>query len=162
MKGFIFQAYDREHDILMSDVFEIHLLELPKVHRCKVQYEGTKLLSWLIFLYADTEEEIIMAAEGKPAIQKAHHSLQIMSLDEENRRLYEAREMFLHDQATRMYESREEGIEIGIEKGKKQERETVAKNLLSKGMDDEFVMETTGLDQSTIDRLKKTLSLPTQ
>ena len=48
----------------------------------------------------------------------------------------------------------EEGIEKGVEKGK----ETVAKNLLSKGMDDEFVMETTGLDQSIIDKLKKVLS----
>ena len=99
-----------------------------------------------------------MAAEGKPAIQKAYNNLQIMSLDEENRRLYEAREMFLHDQATRMYEAREEGLE----EGKKQERETVAKNLLTKGMDDEFVMDTTGLDQSIIDKLKKSLSLPTQ
>ncbi|WP_373838826.1 hypothetical protein [Methanospirillum sp.] len=73
-----------------------------------------------------------------------------MSLDEENRRLYEAKEMFLHDQATRMYEAKEEGMEKG--------KETVAKNLLSKGMDDEFVMETTGLDQSIIDKLKKSLS----
>ena len=111
-----------------------------------------------------------MATQGKPAIQKAHHSLQIMSLDEENRRLYEAREMFLHDQATRMWEAKEEGLEKGreqgleqgLEKGRKQgrqqERETVAKNLLSKGMDDEFVIETTGIDQSIIDKLKKTLS----
>ena len=99
-----------------------------------------------------------MVTEGKPAIQKAYNNLQIMSLDEETRRLYEAREMFLHDQATRMYEAKEEGLEEGMKKGK----ETVAKNLLSKGMDDKFVMETTGLDQSIIDKLKKSLSLPTQ
>ncbi len=99
-----------------------------------------------------------MVTEGKPAIQKAYNNLQIMSLDEETRRLYEAREMFLHDQATRMYEAKEEGLEKGREEGK----ETVAKNLLSKGMDDEFVMETTGLDQSIIDKLKKALSTPTQ
>ena len=46
------------------------------------------------------------------------------------------------------------GREEGVEKGK----ETVAKNLLTKGMDDEFVMDTTGLDQSIIDKLKKSLS----
>jgi len=111
-----------------------------------------------------------MASEGKPAIQKAHHSLQVMSLDEENRRLYEAREMFLHDQATRMHEAKEEGLEEGMEKGlekgmkrgMEKAKETVAKNLLSKGMNDEFVMETTGLDQSVIDKLKKSLPLPSQ
>lgn len=157
-----FQAYDKTHDILMSDVFEIHFLELPKVHRCRVPYEGTDLLSWLTFLNAYTEEEIIMVTEGKPAIQKAYNNLQIMSLDEETRRLYEAREMFLHDQATRMYEAKEEGLEEGMKKGREEERKEVAKNLLSKGMDDEFVMETTGLDQSIIDKLKKSLSLPTQ
>ena len=95
-----------------------------------------------------------MAAEGKPAIQKAYDNLQIMSLDEENRRLYEAREMFLHDQATRMYEAKEEGLEEG--------KEFVAKNMLSLGIDDELVIKATGLDQSIIDKLKKSLSLPTQ
>ena len=42
-----------------------------------------------------------------------------MSLDEENRGLYEAREMFLYDQATRMYKAKEEGLEEGMEKSKK-------------------------------------------
>ncbi|HNS79767.1 MAG TPA: hypothetical protein PKM17_14060, partial [Syntrophorhabdus sp.] len=56
----------------------------------------------------------------------------------------------------------EKGMEKGLEKGMKKGKETVAKNLLSKGMDDKFVMETTGLDQSIIDKLKKTLSLSTQ
>ena len=95
-----------------------------------------------------------MVSEDKSAIQKAYNNLQIMSLDEETRRLYEAREMFLHDQATRMYEAKEEGLEEG--------KEFVAKNMLSLGIDDELVIKATGLDQSIIDKLKKSLSLPTQ
>ena len=58
----------------------------------------------------------------------------------------------------RMFKVVKYAEEKGMEKGK----ETVAKNLLSKGMDDKFVMETTGLDQSIIDKLKKSLSIPTQ
>ena len=103
-----------------------------------------------------------MVTEGKPAIQKAYNNLQIMSLDEETRRLYEAREMFLHDQATRMYEAKEEGLEEGMKKGMEKERETVVKNMLSLGIDDELIIKATGLDQSIIDKLKKSLSLPTQ
>ena len=103
-----------------------------------------------------------MAAEGKPAIQKAYNNLQIMSLDEETRRLYEAREMFLHDQATRMYEAKEEGLEEGMKKGLEKGTETVAKNMLSLGIDDELIIKATGLDQSIIDKLKKSLSLPIQ
>ena len=115
-----------------------------------------------------------MGTEGKPAVQKALHSLQMMSLDEVNRRLYEAREMFLHDQATRMQEAKEEGLEEGLMKGKeqgvkegilegkKQERETVAKNLLSLGMDTEFVIKATGLDKSEIEKLKTTLHISSE
>ncbi len=92
----------------------------------------------------------------------AYNNIQIMSLDEENRRLYEAREMFLHDQATRMYEAKEEGLEEGMKKGLEKGKETVAKNMLSLGIDDELIIKATGLDQSIIDKLKKSLSLPIQ
>ena len=61
-----------------------------------------------------------------------------------------------------MYEAKDEGLQDGMKKGMEKAKETVAKNLLSKGMNDEFVIETTGLDQSVIDKLKKTLALPSQ
>ena len=50
----------------------------------------------------------------------------------------------------------------GILEGKKQERETVAKNLLSLGMDNEFVIKATGLDNSDIEKLKTTLHIPSE
>jgi predicted transposase/invertase (TIGR01784 family) len=56
----------------------------------------------------------------------------------------------------------EKGIEKGMEKGKKEEREIVAKNMLSLGLEDELVIKATGLDQSIIEKLKKSLSLPTR
>ena len=62
----------------------------------------------------------------------------------------------------RMFKVIKYAEEKGMEKGKEEGKETVAKNLLSKGMDDEFVMETTGLDKTIIERLKKSLTLPTQ
>ena len=61
-----------------------------------------------------------------------------------------------------MEKGMEKGIEKGMEKGKKQEREIVAKNMLSLGLEDELVIKATGLDQSIIEKLKKTLSIPTQ
>jgi predicted transposase/invertase (TIGR01784 family) len=67
-----------------------------------------------------------------------------------------------------MQEAKEEGLEEGIIKGreqglvegKQQERETVAKNLLSLGMDAEFVIKATGLDKSDIEKLKTSLHIP--
>jgi len=49
-----------------------------------------------------------------------------------------------------------------LEKGMKKGKETVAKNMLSLGIEDELIIKATGLDQSIIDKLKKSLSLPTQ
>ena len=56
----------------------------------------------------------------------------------------------------------EEGKDEGIEKVLELAKDMVAKDLLSRGIDDEYVIEITGLDQSIIDNLKKNLSLPTQ
>jgi len=53
-------------------------------------------------------------------------------------------------------------MEKGMEKGMKKGKETVAKNMLSLGIEDELIIKATGLDQSIIDKLKKSLSLPTQ
>ncbi len=62
----------------------------------------------------------------------------------------------------RMFKVIKYAEEKGMEKGKKQEREIVAKNMLSLGLEDELVIKATGLDQSIIEKLKKTLSIPTQ
>jgi len=53
-----------------------------------------------------------------------------------------------------MQEAKEEGLEEG--------KEFVAKNMLSLGIEDELIIKATGLDQAIIDKLKKSLSLPTQ
>lgn len=50
------------------------------------------------------------------------------------------------------------GIEKGREEGKEEERVAVAKNLLSLGMDDDFVIQATGLDKKCIRTLKKSLN----
>jgi len=46
----------------------------------------------------------------------------------------------------------------GREKGREEERKTVAKNLLSLGMGDDYIMKATGLDKKIIDAIKKTIN----
>jgi predicted transposase/invertase (TIGR01784 family) len=47
-----------------------------------------------------------------------------------------------------------EGIEKGIEKGKKEEVAEVARNLLEKGFDMETVIQVSGLAREDIDKLR--------
>ncbi|MFH0966914.1 MAG: Rpn family recombination-promoting nuclease/putative transposase [Methanobacteriota archaeon] len=67
-----FHAYDKKHELLLTDVFEIHFLELPKIDRVCKPYENASLFAWLSFLNAKNQKDFIMASEGKPAISKAY------------------------------------------------------------------------------------------
>jgi len=154
----------------LTDLLEIHILELPKVHKQGKRSKNNKLISWMNFLYAQTREELDMASEANPVIRKATDMLMAMSRDEEERLRYEAREEFLLDQQYRLQaaertgieigekkgreEGRKEGIEIGEKKGIENERIAIAHNLINLGMDDEFISKATGLSSKDIQKLR--------
>jgi len=91
--------------------------------------------AWTLFLGAETEEEMIMAAEASEAVNNAYNKLKMISQDPEIRACSEARELWILGQAIResearkegreegLIEGREEGIEIGREEGKVEGRE---------------------------------------
>ena len=130
----------------LTDLLEIHILELPKIHKRREQDTNDKLIPWMNFLYAQTREELDMASEANPVIQKATDMLMAMSRDEEERLRYEAREEFLLDQQYRLQAARGEGIEIGVRK--------TALNLINLGMDDEFISKATNLPLKEIQKLR--------
>ena len=130
----------------LTDLLEIHILELPKLHKRRKQDTNDKLIPWMNFLYAQTKEELDMASEANPVIQKATDMLMAMSRDEEERLRYEAREEFLLDQQYRLQAARGEGIEI--------ERVAIARNLINLGSDNEFISKATGLSPEELQKLR--------
>jgi len=154
----------------LTDLLEIHILELPKLHKRREQDTNDTLIAWMNFLYAQTREELDMASEANPVIQKATDMLMAMSRDEEERLRYEAREEFLLDQQYGLQAARGEGIEIGEKKGREEgrkegieigerkgieiERVTIAHNLINLGMDDEFISKATSLSSKEIQKLR--------
>jgi predicted nucleotidyltransferase len=70
------------------------------MERLPVEGEGG-LLDWLRFLKAETEEEFKMVAAKNPMIEEAYCKLQVMSEDEANRMLYEARLKAQRDEYSR-------------------------------------------------------------
>ena len=113
------------------------------------------LWAWRIFLGAKTEEEMIMAAEASEAVNEAYNRLIVKSQEPELREYYEAREMWILDQAIREAEARKEGRE----EGRELERKEFVKNLLSLGMDDDFIIKATGLDMAVLEKIKNSLTL---
>ena len=51
-------------------------------------------------------------------------------------------------------EGRLEGLEEGIKEGRNEERYRLANNLIKKGLDDEFIVETTGLTHEEVKELR--------
>ncbi|MDR1180136.1 MAG: PD-(D/E)XK nuclease family transposase, partial [Spirochaetales bacterium] len=82
--------------------------------------EEGKLLDWLRFLKAEREEEFRMLAEKNPVINEAYCKLQVMSADEENRMIYEARLKAQRDEYSRIQGARREGREEGWQEGREE------------------------------------------
>jgi len=130
----------------LTDLLEIHILELPKLHKRRELDTNDNLIPWMNFLYAQTREELDMASEANPVIRKATDMLTAMSRDEEERLRYEAREEFFFDQQYALQAAMREGIEI--------ERVAIAHNLINLGSDDEFISKATGLSSKEIQKLR--------
>jgi predicted transposase/invertase (TIGR01784 family) len=94
-----------EEHFPFNGLMEIHALNLK---RLPVDGEGD-LLDWLRFLKAETEEEFKMLAEKNPVIKEAYCKLQVMSNDEANRMIYEARLKAQRDEYSRLQGAIREG-----------------------------------------------------
>ncbi|WP_310939924.1 PD-(D/E)XK nuclease family transposase [Clostridium sp. SHJSY1] len=159
----------------LTDVLEIHYLELPKLFKANIKTdENEEIIQWMMFLEANNREGLEMLAEKNEKIKKACSILEVISKDDIKRAAYEAREAELHDQATRLQSAKEDGIKQGIEKGIKQgiekgikqgmeqgRKEALtesAKNLLLIGADVEFVSKGIGLTIEEVEEIKKSLN----
>ena len=133
-----FGLYDIESGVLLTDVLEIHTLEVPKARKLNECTEKSDLLNWMKFFDAKTEEELKMLAERSPVMKKASLRLMELSADEKARQLYEAR---LKEQ--RDSYAREKGAIF-----------TIAKNLLRVGDTIDKVVMVTGLTHEEVEYVK--------
>jgi len=133
-----FKLYDLENKVLLTDILEIHTLEIPKARKKFDDSEDTKLLNWMKFLDVKTKEDLDMLAQKSPVMQKATSRLLELSADENARLLYEARQKEQWDYISREY--------AAISK--------IAKNFLAMGMSINDVSTGTGLSHEDVERIK--------
>ncbi|MCI9132652.1 MAG: Rpn family recombination-promoting nuclease/putative transposase [Lachnospiraceae bacterium] len=109
-----------------TDKLEIHIIELPKWTQkslpgsVSTEPENVELQSWTGFLGAKSKEELEMAANTNPYVEKAYERLLHISMDKEKRREYEAREKAIRDynwqMESRWRQGHEAGVDVGMEK----------------------------------------------
>ena len=130
---------DLEKDYMLTDVVEIHFLELPKFRKKKDKdYRDNAIERWLMFLEKDISETTLKELMSlDTAIEKAEQKIEYLSSDEETMRIYYERERSLHERANMISSAEERGREEGdINRAK-----IAIRNMLSKGMSKELISE---------------------
>lgn len=153
-----FHITEDETGYRLTDVLEIHYLELPKLEDENIEKdENLAIIQWMEFIGAKSKGMMEMLANKNKDIKKAYDYLTVVSKDEKSRMAYEAREAEIHDQMTRIKTAEEKGRKEGRAEGEREKSIIIAKNLLSMGMDILTVVKATGLDEVEIEKVKNSM-----
>ena len=120
---------------------------------------NSQLEEWIYFIN-QPESELVQKLERKNEdLKEAKEELIRLSGDEETRKRYEKRMDTLRNERSALKSAEEKGLqkgmERGLEQGANQEKLKIAKNLIQNGLDNEFIIKTTGLTLDEVTKLRK-------
>ncbi|WP_238159421.1 Rpn family recombination-promoting nuclease/putative transposase, partial [Priestia megaterium] len=154
-----FQLYEREQKLLLTDMLEIHFMELPKLlikwRNREVDPREDQLVRWLLLLEASEDEEITqvleeIAMQEDQVLKKAIDEWERVSQDPEVLLAYEARRKALLDEKSALKRAET----LGEKKGKEETLKKVALGMIEKGLDDSVIVELTGFTPEEIEKLR--------
>ena len=136
--------------IVLTNIFEVHIIELPKVKKIHKKGEKKdKLTVWLRF--AKSPESIGKEEMENKEIKKAKVEYDKINQDERERELAELRLKYIRDQnAIRDY-----GYDRGKEDGIKEGVKNIAKAMLENNIPLKQIMKCTGLSKEEIKEIGK-------
>jgi predicted transposase/invertase (TIGR01784 family) len=138
---------DGQENYLLTDLVEIHFIELPKFKRFEPKdLKRNPLHRWLKFFDKMlSEEELKELIEMDSAIKRAEMKLEYLSSDKETIALYRAREDSLHERANMISSAKMDGIMAhSLE---------VAQKMLTKNMPEDLIVEISGLPVEQIRKI---------
>ena len=130
----------------MTDSIEIIILELPKVQKYS---NNTKLNTWLKFI--NTGDLDMNNADN--SMKQAKKVLDEISSDEKERYLAELRLKYILDQNNAEETGFERGLQQGVERGSKNTKIEIAKQLKKSNVNIEIIIQSTGLTKEEIENL---------
>lgn len=137
----------------MTNLFELHILEIPKA--LKTKNLNNPLTQWMWFLSNPNQMEVD-GMKKNLNIEEAMELLEQISQDKELQRRIELRQKAILDQNSAKTSNIQYGIKKGLEQGKLTEKIEIAKNMLAKNIEVSIISEVTGLSIEEIDKLKTT------
>lgn len=134
----VYRLKDCETHEELTDIIELHFIELKKMKHVKHADEvKSKLEAWLHFINQPDSEVVRELEAVESEIKSAKAELIRLSGNKVERELFEKRRQAMLDEAS--------ALAFAEEKGAKKEKLEIAKNLIQKGLDNGFIVETTGL-----------------
>ena len=98
-----------------TDLMELHILELKKLPPGDQNEEG--VIRWMRFFGGKNRKEFEDMAKTDEYIEEAYDELKKLSMDEQKRMEYEARQKAIRDYNSQMKSAREYGLKKGMEEG---------------------------------------------
>ena len=156
----VYRLKDCETNEELTDVMELHFIELKKMKDVnRVEEVKTKLEAWLYFINQPDSELVQELEKVEVEIKEAKAELVRLSGDRKERERYEKRrESRLNEISALSYAEEKgikQGIEQGIEQGTKQEKIEIAKNAIKNSFDDETIIKLTGLSLEEVKEIRK-------
>jgi predicted transposase/invertase (TIGR01784 family) len=138
----VFHLRENKSGLCFSDDLEVHVLELPKLDASTAP-AGAGLTNWLLFLKNEDQSMWEALRMNEPKLKKAMDTLEYLSQDEQARMVYEARQKYLHDEASRLCATEtamdrglKEGRKEGLKQGRAEGREEGLKEGLKEGREE--------------------------
>lgn len=148
----VYRLKDCETHEELTDIIELHFIELKKmkdIHR--IEDVKSKLEAWLLFINQPDSDLVQELEQIEEEIKSAKMELIRLSGNKEERELFEKRRQSLLDEVSALSYAEEKGMA----KGAKQRNIEIAKNLIQKGLDNDFIIETTGVSGEEIEEIRK-------
>ena len=138
----------------LTDLQEIHFIEIPKLKRFESTEEIVDLLEgWVEFL-RDPESEVIRKLEmSNKEIREAKDELYRLSRNSKERELYYLREKYLRDEISALANAKEKGLKEGLKQGLFEGKLESARSFLDI-LDDDTIATKLNIDVDIIKKLR--------
>lgn len=149
---------EKESNKILTDKLEVHFIELPKF--LKTNEGGSKKLrQWLEFICYEREEGVKMAVKENKKIAKAEQEWEYLKGDEAVKRMAFLREKWERDWISNIEGAKEAGFGVGMNKGRRkgktEEQERIALEMLKQGLKDEMIIKITKIKKEKLEKLKE-------
>ena len=136
---------------ILTDKLEIHIIEIRKAIEEYKNNRKNERLQWMMFLNNPDSKEVDSIMKDNIKIKEAKNTLNYLSQDEKNQRIAELRLKNILDKQD-IYAT---GVDIGIEKGIKREKENIIIEMLKAKEPIEKIMKFTNAKKQEIEKIKK-------